>query len=97
MAVIRISIEEVEAGAQLFRDKSQEMADDVTLLQSAVDGFADVWEGKAFGAFQQEFTDLRGDIDRFVQLIDEIGQQLTSIKEAMIRADEDIASQIGVK
>lgn len=96
MSVIRISLEEVEAGAQLFRDKSVEIQGDVDILQNAVDGFAEIWEGQAFTAFQNEFTTLRKDIDKFVQLIEDIGQQLTSIKNAMDAADADIARQLGL-
>lgn len=96
MAVIRISVEEVEAGAQLFHTKSQEIGEDVNTLQNAVDGFAEIWEGQAFQAFQNEFSILRKDIDKFVQLVDDIGTQLTSIKQAMIDADQNIANQLGL-
>lgn len=96
MSVIRISPEEVEAGAQLFRNKSDEIETTVNLLQDTVNGFADIWEGKAFDAFKEEFTVLRKDIDKFVELIDEIGQQLTSIQVAMEAADADIARQLGL-
>lgn len=96
MAVIKISLDEVQQGAALFHNKSSEISEDVTLLQNAVNEFAGVWEGKAFEAFSNEFTSLRKGIDDFVKLIDDIGTQLDSIREAMIAADEDIARQLGM-
>ena len=55
------------------------------------------WEGSASEKYSSEYTNLKSQVmDKFLQMLDDLSEQLNSIADAIQSADEDIASKISM-
>ncbi|NQS92533.1 MAG: WXG100 family type VII secretion target [Chloroflexi bacterium] len=88
MAGIRISPDEVHQVAIKFEQAGSQSQEIVSTLQSTMSNLQPQWEGLTKERFYQEFEQWRSDMNRFVDLLGQIGQELHGIAERFAAADQ---------
>lgn len=97
MGNIRLSPEEMQQKAKEFDQRSEEFQNCVATMRNMVTNLSHEWEGQSSAAFVDQFNDLEKGFKATVELIADIAQQLRSVSSEMVRVDEEISRQIGVK
>ena len=87
MAKILISPEEVDAAGSKFEQASGQSQEIVNSLQSLMGNMQPQWDGMTSERFYQEFESWRGQMNKFVTMLNEIGGELHSIAERFRIAD----------
>lgn len=96
---LRLDPSEIQAIVGKIKDGETAVTDAVNTLQNVVNNeLCEQWTGTASDKYRGEFADLKTNVmDKFVQMLQDLQTQLTSIKDAMVQADSDIASKISMK
>ncbi len=93
MAQIRITPEELRAGAGSLNTLAETIIDNLTELNSIVTGVTDNWEGAAQTAYLDNFNELLGQFkESFPPAIQGLGEQMNATADSLEEADEQIAS-----
>lgn len=88
MARIRITPDQVRQVGSQFKQASQQSQEMVTRLQNTINGLEPEWEGLTKERFYQEFQQWRTSMTQFVDLLNNIGQQLDAIATRFETADQ---------
>lgn len=81
MVRIRITPQQVRTVGGDFHRASQESADMVNKLKTAVDGLGQEWEGMTRERFYAEFAQWQTSMRQFVDLLEGVGKQLDVIAD----------------
>ncbi len=93
--VIKIEASEVRDYSQTYDQSADEIREILTRIQAMQDQLESAWEGQAMLKFQQQFDELRPQVDEFATLLDEIGAQMRSVADQMEQFDKDLGNSIG--
>ena len=88
MARIKITPDQVRQVGSQFKQASQQSQDMVNRLQNTINGMEPEWEGLTKERFYQEFQQWRTSMTQFVELLNNIGQQLDAIAARFEAADQ---------
>jgi WXG100 family type VII secretion target len=77
-----------------FLDASNQSADQVRSVDTAVTQLQDQWQGATQAKFYEEYREWQGQMKKYVEVLKNIGDQLNSIAKAFEDTDQDIARQI---
>jgi len=94
--LIQATPDELRQNGSSFINYSGETNTIVQATQNLTNQMAEMWKGAASEAFVQQYNDLKPTMDKFVQLLADIGTQVQSVAQALEDADNEIAGQIGV-
>lgn len=96
---LRLNPSEIEAIVTKINNGETEVTQAVNTLDNVVNNeLCEQWTGSASDKYRSEFADLKKNVmDNFIQMLQDLQTQLTSIKDAMVQADSDIASKISMK
>ncbi|BFH63737.1 MULTISPECIES: WXG100 family type VII secretion target [Paenibacillus] len=85
---ILITPEQVESVANQFKQGGEQSNSIVTGLQQAINGMEGQWEGMTKQRFFQEFQEASKQMQSFVQILNNISQELTAIAQKFRTVDE---------
>ena len=88
MARIKITPDQVRQVGNQFKQAGQQSQDMVSNLQSTMNGMEPEWEGLTKERFYQEYQQWRTSMTQFVELLNNIGQQLDAIAVRFEAADQ---------
>jgi len=88
MARIKITPDQVRQVGGQFKQASQQSQEMVGRLQSTMNSMEGEWEGLTKERFYQEFQQWRTSMNQFVELLNNIGQQLDAIAARFEAADQ---------
>ena len=88
MARIRITPEQVHQVAVQFKQASSQSDQMVKQLTNTINNLQGEWEGMTKERFYSEFQQWSTSMRQFVQLLDQIGQQLDAIADKFRAIDE---------
>ena len=88
MARILVTPEEVHNVANQFSQASQESQDMINRLESTMSNLEPQWEGMMKQRFYQEYQNWRNQMRSFVDLLNQIGQELHAIADRFAAADQ---------
>ena len=93
MARIKISPDQVRSVASQFKNKSQESASMAQTLTSAVKGLEAEWEGMSAQRFYGDFTQWQQSMNKYVELLNSIGNELERIATTIEQTDAQLAGK----
>ena len=88
MARILVTPEEVHNVANQFSQASQESQDMINRLESTMSNLEPQWEGMTKQRFYQEYQNWRNQMRSFVDLLNQISQELHAIADRFAAADQ---------
>ena len=88
MARILVTPEEVHNVANQFSQASQESQDMIGRLESTMSNLEPQWEGMTKQRFYQEYQNWRNQMRNFVDLLNQISQELHAIADRFAAADQ---------
>ena len=96
---LRLDPSEIEAIVTKINNGENEVTRAVNTLDGVVNNeLCEQWTGTASDKYRAEFADLKKNVmDKFIEMLQDLQTQLTSIKDAMVQADSDKASKISMK
>lgn len=96
---LRLNPSEIETIVGKIKDGEQTVTQAVNTLNGVINNeLCEQWTGAASDKYRSEFSELKKNVmDKFVEMLQDLQTQLTSIKKAMVQADSDIASKISMK
>lgn len=94
---IHMSPEQMEAEATGFDNDRVAFEEVVNSMKNRVTSLCETWEGASSEAFNNQFTELEPGFRATSELITDIATQLRSISAALLDADSQIASKLGVQ
>lgn len=97
MGNIHMSPEEMETEASGFESDRAAFEEVVNSMKNRVNALCETWEGASSEAFANQFTELEPGFTATSELITDIAAQLRSISAALLDADSQIASKLGVQ
>jgi len=86
--IIKITPDQVRQVGSQFKQASQQSQDMVNRLQNTINGMEQEWEGLTKERFYEEFRQWRTSMTQFVDLLNNIGQQLDAIAARFEAADQ---------
>lgn len=92
---IRVDPGEVRRTAQAFVKASQDSDTAVRNVTQAVQSLENQWEGATKGAFYSQYQEWSGNMKKYVELLQGIGNDLNQIAQTFEDADTEIARQLG--
>lgn len=93
MASIKISPDQVRSVAGQFQSKSQETGTMVQQLQTAVNSMQSEWQGMASQRFYNDYTQWNQQMQKYVQVLADIGNELTRIANTLEQTDQQLAGK----
>lgn len=93
MASIKISPDLVRTVAGQFQQKSQDTGTMVQQLQSAVKGMESEWQGLSSQRFFSDYTQWSQQMQKYVQTLADIGNELTRIANTLEQTDQQLAGK----
>lgn len=93
--LIQVTPDELRAKGASFISNSERIGEIVKNLDSLRNEMMEIWKGSASSAFMNQYTDLRPSMDKFTQLVNDIGRQIQDVANTVEQTDRDIANQIG--
>lgn len=93
--LIQVTPDELRAKGSSFISNSERIGEIVKNLDSLRNEMMEIWKGSASSAFMNQYTDLRPSMDKFTQLVNDIGRQIQDVANTVEQTDRDIANQIG--
>ncbi len=87
MARIRVSPEQVRQVSSQFKQSSQQSQEIVNRLQNQITGLQGEWEGMSKEKFYGDFQTWQTNMRQFVELLNQISQQLDAIAARFEQAD----------
>lgn len=93
--LIQVTPDELRAKGSSFISSSERIKVIVKNLDSLKNEMMEIWKGSASSAFMNQYSDLRPSMDKFTQLINDIGRQIQDVANTVEQTDRDIANQIG--
>jgi len=87
MARIKVSPEQVRQVAGQFRQASQQSQEITNNLNRTMSSLQPEWEGLTQQRFYAEYEQWRTAMNQFVQLLNNIGQQLDAVAEKFAATD----------
>lgn len=91
--MIRISPDQVRNVANQFRQKGSESTSMANQLQSAVNSMEAEWEGMAKQRFYNDFTEWKQQMQRYSELLNNIGAELDKIATTLENTDQQLAGR----
>jgi WXG100 family type VII secretion target len=91
---ITLSPDELRTSAEKYGNGADEIQDILSSLTREQGIIRDNWEGTAFDSFDEQFSELSPQIQKFADLLQDIREQLRSIAGIVEQTDADIASQL---
>ncbi len=88
MPRIKITPDQVRGAGNQFKQASQESQQMVNRLQNTISSMEPEWEGLTKQRFYQEFQQWKTSMTQFVELLNNIGQQLDAIAARFEAADQ---------
>jgi WXG100 family type VII secretion target len=88
MARITVTPEQVHDVARQFETSSQQSQEMVNTLQTTMNQLDPEWEGMTAQRFYQEYQSWRQSMTQFVELLNQIGQELHAIADRFAAADQ---------
>jgi WXG100 family type VII secretion target len=88
MPRIRVAPEQVHQVANQFKQASSSSQEMVTRLQTTMSNLQPEWEGMTSQRFYGEFQQWQQSMTQFVQLLNNIGQELDAIADRFAAADQ---------
>ncbi len=88
MARIKITPDQVRQVGNQFKQASQQSRDMVSNLQNTMNSMEPEWEGLTKERFYQEYQQWKTSMTQFVELLNNIGQQLDAIAARFEAADQ---------
>jgi WXG100 family type VII secretion target len=88
MARIKVTPEQVRQVASQFKQASGDSQQMVNRLSQTVNGLQPDWEGMTKERFYQDFQQWSTSMRQFVELLNNIGQQLDAIAARFAQADQ---------
>lgn len=88
MVRIRISPDQVRQAGNQFKQASQQSQDMISSLQNLMSSMEPEWEGLTKERFYQEYQQWKTSMTQFVELLNNIGQQLDAIAARFEAADQ---------
>ncbi len=87
MARIVITPERVREVANQFRQSGQQSQEIINRLESTLNSLYSDWEGMSEQRFMDYYNDSKSIMQKFVELMEKIAQELTAIAERFAAAD----------
>lgn len=87
MARIRITPEQVDGVSREFKNGSAQSQELISRLTSQVESMQSEWEGMTQQRFYQQFSQAKQGMTQFVQLLEQISQELDSISQRFRQVD----------
>lgn len=91
---IKVELEELRDEADDFGNKAEEQQSLIDECTAAVEGLADIWEGSSQEAFLTQWEGLAPELEKAVELLEQIKEQLNGVADTMEETDEEMASQM---
>lgn len=97
MSQIRITPEELEAGASAIESYRENIASEVNALNNKINEVSSNWEGAAQSAFLASYQDLYSPTlkDTFPEILTGIAEQLKAAAKIMRDTDEQLRQAMG--
>ncbi len=91
---IKLTPEELRTSALKYSEGSSQVGDVLSSLQAEQQVISDNWAGDSFQSFEEQFQELQPKITEFIELLQDINEQLTKVADIIQETDADIAAQI---
>ncbi|WP_099223957.1 WXG100 family type VII secretion target [Listeria costaricensis] len=92
---IRMTPDELRNDAREYGASAQTIEDVLQRLTNLQETLRSQWEGKAFGAFDEQFNQLKPKVTEFAELMNQINDQLNKTADAVEQHDQELSQNFG--
>lgn len=94
MALIKITPSSLRDRAKEVRTRKQEFDDTMGKLKSLVAALGEEWQGEAQTAFENDFENMKRNIESFSQCIEQYAKAMDTAANELEQADQNLKSKM---
>lgn len=94
MAMIKVTPDSLRGKAKEVRERRSEFDQTMSKLKTLVGSLSDEWQGEAQTAFEQDFENMKRNIDSFSECLEQYAKSMDTAANELEAADQNLKSKM---
>lgn len=87
---IAMDPENLRTKAKKFGDSGDDIRTMLSMLTNLTDELADEWQGAAYEGYRSKFDEIKPNINKFADLMDDVNKKLNDTADALVEQDQQL-------